>query len=135
MRIEAELDDIHAGRLLELQKRVNKPLPNLVTEILAKAIVLVPKLCLGTRVLEALLPDASPVSGKQSLPDCIPKRSLGTRRNEKNRWISQKTLAHLTLGLPPSPLLCPHAFFLSFSSLYLPCRLSVCRAFSHRSGL
>lgn len=38
MHIEAELDDIHAGRLLELQKRVNKPLPNLVTEILAKAI-------------------------------------------------------------------------------------------------
>ena len=38
MHIEAELDDIHAERLLELQKRSNKPLTDLIAEILAKAI-------------------------------------------------------------------------------------------------
>ena len=30
--------------------------------------------------MEALLPGAFPRISKQSLPDCIPKRSLGTRR-------------------------------------------------------
>jgi hypothetical protein len=41
-------------------------------------VALVPKLCLGTPVLEATLPDMFPMSGKQSLLDCVPKRSLGT---------------------------------------------------------
>ncbi len=38
MHIEAELDDIHAERLMELQKHSNKPLSELIAEILAKAI-------------------------------------------------------------------------------------------------
>ncbi len=38
MHIEADLDDIHAERLLELQQRLNKPLPELVAQILARAI-------------------------------------------------------------------------------------------------
>ena len=38
MHIEAELDDIHAERLLVLQKHSNKPLSDLIAEILAKAI-------------------------------------------------------------------------------------------------
>lgn len=38
MHIEAELDDLHAERLLELQKHSNKSLPQLVTEMLARAI-------------------------------------------------------------------------------------------------
>lgn len=37
MHIEAELDDVHTERLLELQKRLNKFLPQLVAEMLAKA--------------------------------------------------------------------------------------------------
>ncbi len=38
MHIEAELDDLHAERLLEIQRHSNKSLPQLVAEILAKAI-------------------------------------------------------------------------------------------------
>jgi len=38
MHIETELDSIHAERLLELQKRMSKPLPEIVAEILAKAL-------------------------------------------------------------------------------------------------
>jgi hypothetical protein len=38
MRVEAELDDVHAERLLRLQQQLQKPLPELVAEILAKAI-------------------------------------------------------------------------------------------------
>jgi len=38
MHIETELDDVYAERLLELQKQTNKPLPQLVAEMLAKAI-------------------------------------------------------------------------------------------------
>ena len=38
MHIETELDDVYAERLLELQKHANKPLPQLVAEMLAKAI-------------------------------------------------------------------------------------------------
>ena len=38
MHIEAELDDIHAERLLELHKRMNKTLPEVVAEILTKAL-------------------------------------------------------------------------------------------------
>ena len=38
MHIETELDDIYVERLVELQKHLNKPLPQLVAEILAKAI-------------------------------------------------------------------------------------------------
>lgn len=38
MRIETELDEIHAKRLLELQHHSNKPLPQLVADILIKAL-------------------------------------------------------------------------------------------------
>lgn len=38
MHIEAELDATHAARLLELQQRLKKPLPEIVSEILSKAI-------------------------------------------------------------------------------------------------
>ena len=38
MHIEAELDDLHAERLLELQKHSNKSLPQLVAETLSRAI-------------------------------------------------------------------------------------------------
>lgn len=38
MHIESELDDHHSEHLLELQKRLNKPLPDVVAEILTKAI-------------------------------------------------------------------------------------------------
>ncbi len=38
MRIETELDDVYVERLLELQKRLKKSLPQLVAEMLAKAI-------------------------------------------------------------------------------------------------
>ena len=38
MHIEAELDDVYTERLLELQKRLNKSLPQLIAEMLAKAI-------------------------------------------------------------------------------------------------
>ena len=38
MHIETELDDVYAERLLELQKNTNKPLPQLVAEMLTKAI-------------------------------------------------------------------------------------------------
>lgn len=38
MHIEAELDDVHAERLLELQQRLQKPLSEVVTDILTKAI-------------------------------------------------------------------------------------------------
>lgn len=38
MHIETELDDRHAQRLLELQQRSNRPLSELVAEILARAL-------------------------------------------------------------------------------------------------
>ncbi|CDI00755.1 MAG: hypothetical protein WAU60_11585 [Candidatus Competibacter denitrificans] len=38
MRIETELDEIHAKRLLELQHHSNKSLPQLVADILIKAL-------------------------------------------------------------------------------------------------
>ena len=38
MHIETELDDRHAQRLLELQQRFNRPLSELVAEILARAL-------------------------------------------------------------------------------------------------
>ncbi|MGD0960987.1 MAG: hypothetical protein ABSB19_14370 [Methylomonas sp.] len=38
MHIEAILDDVHAERLLELQQRLKKPLSEVVTDILNKAI-------------------------------------------------------------------------------------------------
>jgi hypothetical protein len=38
MHIEAELDELHATQLLELQQRLKKPLSELVTEILTKAL-------------------------------------------------------------------------------------------------
>lgn len=38
MRIETELDDVYAERLLELQKRLKKSLLQLVAKMLAKAI-------------------------------------------------------------------------------------------------
>lgn len=37
MHIETELDDIYAERLLKLQNHLNKSLPQLVAEMLAKA--------------------------------------------------------------------------------------------------
>jgi hypothetical protein len=38
MHIEAELDDIHAERLLQLQRRLNKPLAEVVADMLAQAL-------------------------------------------------------------------------------------------------
>lgn len=38
MHIETELDDVHAERLLELQQRLQKPLSEVVADILTKAI-------------------------------------------------------------------------------------------------
>ena len=38
MHIEAELDDIHAERLLLLQQRLNQPLTEIITGIVMKAI-------------------------------------------------------------------------------------------------
>ena len=38
MHIETELDDIYAERLIKLQKHMSKSLPQLVAEMLAKAI-------------------------------------------------------------------------------------------------
>ena len=38
MHIEAELDDVYTERLLHLQQKLQKPLAEVVTEILAKAI-------------------------------------------------------------------------------------------------
>lgn len=38
MHIETELDDLHAERLLELQRRSNQSLPKLVADILKKAL-------------------------------------------------------------------------------------------------
>lgn len=38
MHIQAELDEVHAGRLLELQQQLQKPLSEIITEILSKAI-------------------------------------------------------------------------------------------------
>lgn len=38
MHIDAELDDSHAERLLLLQQRLNKPLTEIVTGIVSKAI-------------------------------------------------------------------------------------------------
>lgn len=42
MHIQADLDDIHAERLLELQKRLDKPLPELIAEMLTRAIDEIP---------------------------------------------------------------------------------------------
>ncbi len=38
MRIETELDELHAERLLRLQEKLQKPLAEVVAEILANAI-------------------------------------------------------------------------------------------------
>ncbi|WP_347985840.1 hypothetical protein [Methylomonas sp. AM2-LC] len=38
MHIEAELDDVYAERLLELQQRLQKPLSEIVADIVTKAI-------------------------------------------------------------------------------------------------
>lgn len=38
MRVEAELDEVRAGYLLALQQRSNKPLSELVADLLAKAL-------------------------------------------------------------------------------------------------
>ncbi|NOT12872.1 MAG: hypothetical protein HOP23_13740 [Methylococcaceae bacterium] len=38
MHIEAELDTVHAERLLALQQRLQKPLPEIVADILSTAI-------------------------------------------------------------------------------------------------
>jgi hypothetical protein len=38
MHIEAELDDIRSERLLALQQRLQKPLADIITDILSKAI-------------------------------------------------------------------------------------------------
>ncbi len=38
MHIELELDDLHAERLLALQKRLEKPLPEIIKDLLAKAV-------------------------------------------------------------------------------------------------
>lgn len=38
MHIEAELDTVHAERLLQLQQRLQKPLPEIVADILSTAI-------------------------------------------------------------------------------------------------
>jgi hypothetical protein len=56
MHIEAELDDVYAERLLELQKHTNKPLPQLVAEMLAKIIdqTPVPAETEGQKVLRIL---------------------------------------------------------------------------------
>jgi len=56
MRIETELDDVHAERLLELQKQSNKSLPQLVAEILSKAIdeTVIPPETEGQKVLRIL---------------------------------------------------------------------------------
>lgn len=42
MHIEAELDDFYAERLLQLQQRLDRPLPELVAELLAKALDTLP---------------------------------------------------------------------------------------------
>lgn len=56
MHVETELDDIRAGRLLELQKQSNKSLPQLVAEILSKAIdeTVIPPEPEGQKVLRIL---------------------------------------------------------------------------------
>jgi hypothetical protein len=38
MHIEANLDEIHAARLIELQQRLQKPIPEIVSDILSKAL-------------------------------------------------------------------------------------------------
>ncbi|MDS4027981.1 MAG: hypothetical protein RKO25_13480 [Candidatus Contendobacter sp.] len=56
MHIETELDDVYAERLVELQKRLNKPLSQLVAEMLTKAIdeIPVPAETEGQKVLRIL---------------------------------------------------------------------------------
>ena len=56
MHIETELDDVYAERLIELQKHLNKSLPQLVAEMLAKAIdeMPVPAETEGQKVLRIL---------------------------------------------------------------------------------
>jgi hypothetical protein len=44
MHFEAELDDIHAERLLQLQRRLRKPLPEVVAELLTQAVDNLPTL-------------------------------------------------------------------------------------------
>src|SRR5262249_58709415 len=44
---------------------------------------LVPKLCLGTRVLETPF-HVRPQNAKRSFPECVPKQSLGTRKGKVN---------------------------------------------------
>jgi len=56
MHIETELDDVYAERLVELQKHLNKSLPQLVAEMLSKAIdeMPVPAETEGQKVLRIL---------------------------------------------------------------------------------
>ena len=56
MHVEIELDDVHAERLLQLQKQSNKSLPQLVAEILSKAIdeTVIPPETEGQKVLRIL---------------------------------------------------------------------------------
>lgn len=56
MHVETELDDVHAERLLQLQKQSNKSLPELVAEILSKAIdeTVIPPETEGQKVLRIL---------------------------------------------------------------------------------
>ncbi len=56
MHVETELDDVHAERLLQLQKQSNKSLPQLVAEILSKAIdeTVIPPETEGQKVLRIL---------------------------------------------------------------------------------
>ena len=48
MHIEAELDEVHAERLLHLQQKLQKPIAEVVAEILANAI---------DQVIEAEIPE------------------------------------------------------------------------------
>lgn len=56
MHVETELDDVHAERLLQLQKQSNKSLPELVAEILSKAIdeTVIPPETEGQKILRIL---------------------------------------------------------------------------------
>lgn len=56
MHIETELDDVYAERLVKLQKRMSKSLPQLVAEMLVKAIdeMPIPAETEGQKVLRIL---------------------------------------------------------------------------------
>ena len=56
MHIETELDDVYAERLIKLQKHMSKSLPQLVAEMLAKAIdeMPIPAETEGQKVLRIL---------------------------------------------------------------------------------